>query len=91
MIKFTAPKDRVIRVNEKVNDRVNKKVNERVTDPEEKVLQLLSIDPGYTVSKLAEKLSVSRKTIAAHLKKLKEKGIIERVGSARSGYWKIRK
>jgi ATP-dependent DNA helicase RecG len=39
---------------------------------------------------MAEKLGVSRKTIATRLKKLKEKDIIERVGSDRKGYWKIK-
>jgi len=38
---------------------------------------------------LAEKMSVSRKTIGEYLKSLKDKGIIERIGSARNGYWKI--
>ncbi|WP_243134950.1 winged helix-turn-helix transcriptional regulator [Murimonas intestini] len=38
---------------------------------------------------LDEKLLVSRKTVSQRLKELKEKGIIERIGSDRKGYWKI--
>ena len=38
---------------------------------------------------VAEKLGVSRKTIAYRIKLLKEKGIIQRVGSDKKGYWKI--
>lgn len=38
---------------------------------------------------LANIFKISRKTIAARLKDLKEIGLIERVGSARKGYWKI--
>ena len=34
-------------------------------------------------------LELSRKTIAAKLKTLKEKKMIERVGASRKGYWKI--
>ena len=37
---------------------------------------------------LAEKLKISRKTVAMRLKSLKEKSVIERVGSDRKGYWK---
>ncbi len=87
MIMFKAAPGRAIysTPQSKVNDRVNDKVN----DKEQSILNLISNDPGYTVSQLAEKLSVSRKTVAAHLKSLKEKGIIERIGSARNGYWKI--
>ena len=79
MIKFTAPVDRVIRVTVKV------------TDKEQTVLTLLAEDPGYTMPQLAERLGVSRKTVAARLKKLKEAGLIVRIGSDRKGYWKLLK
>ena len=81
MIKFTAPKDRIVKIADRVTD--------RVTENERAVLLLLEEDPGYTMQQLAERLSVSRKSIASRLKKLKEKGDIERVGSDRSGHWKV--
>ncbi len=46
-------------------------------------------DSGYASFQLAEKLHVSRVSITKYLKTLKEKGLVERVGSDRSGYWKI--
>jgi ATP-dependent DNA helicase RecG len=85
MIKFTGPEDRIIRVNEKVNEGVNVHVNDR----QKELLAFLVQDPGYTVSQLSEKMHVSRKTIAGYLKELKDKGIIERIGSARSGHWEV--
>ena len=87
MIKFTAPEDRVIRVTE----RMTVKVTDKVTDKEQELLTLLTEDPGYTMPQLAERLSVSRKTVAARLKKLKDAGLIERIGSDRKGYWKLLK
>lgn len=87
MIKFSAPDSRVIRIAEQVTDRVT----DRVTENEKKILELLTEDPGYTMMQLSEKLGVSRKTVASRLKKLKEHGLIERVGSDRSGYWKTGK
>ena len=54
-------------------------------------MTLLAENPGYTMPQLAERLGVSRKTVAARLKKLKEEGLIERVGSDRKGYWKLHK
>ena len=82
MIKFTAPADRIIR---------SKAVqtSDRATDQEQIILTLLREDPGYTVKQLSEKSGVSNKSVAARLKSLKEKGLIERVGSDRKGYWKI--
>lgn len=73
------------RVDDKVNDRVNNKVNET----EKILLSLLKENPKYTVTQLADKLNVSRKTIANRLKILKEKNLIKRIGSSREGYWKI--
>ena len=86
MIKFTGPEDRIVRVNNKVNDRVNVHVNDR----ESALLNYLAQDPGYTVTQLAEMMNVSRKTIAGYLKALKDKGVIERIGTTRTGYWKIK-
>ena len=86
MIKFTGPEDRIVRVNNKVNDRVNVHVNDR----ESALLNYLAQDPGYTVTQLAAMMNVSRKTIAGYLKALKEKGTIERIGTTRTGYWKIK-
>jgi len=80
MIQFTAPEDRII---------FSVRVNDRVTDREKKLLSLLMDDPGHTVQELADQMSVSRKSVSGYLKSLKDKGIIERIGSARRGYWKI--
>lgn len=64
MIKFTGPEDRIIRVSNGVSD----KVTDKVTDREKQLLMLLAEDPGYTKPVLAEKMSVSRKTIGEYLK-----------------------
>lgn len=89
MVKFTAPDDRIVHGPGKVIDRVTEKVTERVTEKENEVIELLLIDPGYTYGDLAEILKVSRKTVSERIKLLKEKGVIERVGSDTKGYWKI--
>ena len=85
MINFTGPEDRIVRV----TDKVTNGVTGEVTDRERQVLQLLIEDPGYTMPQLAEKMTVSRKTVAGYLKSLKEKDVIERVGTTRSGHWEI--
>lgn len=90
MIKFTGPEDRIIRVSNWVPDKVPDGVSDKVTIREKQILVLLTEDLGNTKPVLAEKMSVSRKTVGEHLKSLKDKGIIERIGSARNGYWKIK-
>lgn len=71
-------------VTEKVTD-----VTEKVTGIEAKILELISNDPVITTSKLANMLSVTRKTISTHMKIMKKNNVIERIGSDRKGYWKI--
>ena len=90
MIKFTGPEDRISKVPNGVNDKVNDGMNVHVNERQKELLSYLLQDPGYTVTQLSEIMSVSRKTIAGYLKALKDKGIIERIGTARNGYWKIK-
>ena len=79
----------IYRKNSEQQHRVTEKVTERVTEKEEKVLALLLDNPEITMMQLAEKLEISRKTVAIRLKSLKEKGVILRIGSDRKGYWKV--
>ena len=90
MIKFTAPADRIVSsVTRRVTDKVTDKVTDNLDEKSMKVLRLLIEDPGYTATTLSDKLSLSRKTISLCIKKLRDRGLIERVGSDRKGYWKI--
>ena len=70
---------------EKVTDRVT----DKVTDGERAILSLLAEDPAYTYTLVAQKLDISRKTVSQRIKSLKEKGVIQRIGSEKKGYWKI--
>ena len=82
MIRFSAAEDRIVRTS------INR-VTERVTEAEKELLGLLLEDPAFTYTVLAEKLGVSRKTVSARIRSLKEKGIIQRIGSDSKGYWKV--
>ena len=59
----------------------------KVTEAEQKLLSLLLEDPAYTYAVLAEKLGLSRKTISSRIKSLKDKGVLQRVGSDTKGHW----
>ena len=73
-------------INEMEHISITDKVTEKVTE-ERQVTDLLRKDLGYITTMLAEMLGISRKTVSKRLKSLKDKGIIERVGSDRKGYW----
>ena len=86
MIKFTGPEDRIIRV----TDRLSEKLSDKLSDKEKLTLELLVEDPGYTSPQIADKMGVSRVSVTKYLKALKEKRLIERVGSDRKEYWKVK-
>lgn len=85
MIEFDAPPELVIR--EKSQGAVRTVGNENGLERD--VLSVLAESPECTVTQLAERLKVSRKAISYHLKNLKEKQKIERIGTSRKGSWRI--
>lgn len=53
------------------------------------VFELIKQNNKITATKISEHLNISLSTTKRKIKKLKEKRIIERVGSDKTGYWKI--
>ena len=60
-----------------------------VTDRLSQILLLIEADNRTSTAKMAEILSVSKRTILRDIEKLKQAGKIRREGSERTGYWKI--
>ena len=58
---------------------------------QEKIINLIKKNPSITQVKMAKALDLTRDGISYNIKVLKEKGIIERVGSNKNGIWKILK
>lgn len=56
---------------------------------EEKILALLKENTSITTTEITKQLSVNRRTIQRGLDVLKDKGIIERKGGKRYGYWEV--
>ena len=72
-----------------VNDSVNDSVNQELSKNEKVVLELIRSDPELSAKRMAAWLKVSESTVRRTIKKLKEKDIIQRVGSDKSGVWVI--
>jgi fido (protein-threonine AMPylation protein)/DNA-binding transcriptional ArsR family regulator len=72
-----------------VNDPVKAK-NDPVNDPvKSKILRHLKQNPKAIYSELANKTGFSKSTIKRYIQVLKKSGIIDRIGSDKTGYWKI--
>jgi len=55
----------------------------------EKILDAIKSNPKITQNELAEIAGLTRRGIEWNLAKLKEKGIIERIGPAKGGHWEV--
>lgn len=56
---------------------------------EKVIYQEISKDDKITIDKLAKKLQKDRRTITRNIKLLKNKGILQRIGSDKNGYWQV--
>jgi len=55
----------------------------------EKILDAIKSNPKITTAELAGTLEITVKGIEWNIKKLKERGIIKRIGPAKGEYWKV--
>ena len=64
--------------------------NDPVNDPvKTNILHQLRQNPNSNYAELATKTGYSTSTIKRHIQELKKQGIIERIGSDKTGHWKI--
>ena len=65
------------------------KVGRKLGENEEKILEIINDDKFVTISKLSKLLDLSTTAVEKNIAKLKEKGLLKRVGPAKGGYWEI--
>lgn len=58
---------------------------------QEKIIELIKKNPSITQKDMAEKLKITRDGVSYNIKKLKENGIIKRIGSTKKGIWEVTK
>ena len=68
----------------------NGQINDQISETERSILELLRDNPKLTNAELINKTGKSQRTITRTLAALKGKGLISRIGSNKSGYWKVK-
>lgn len=71
------------------NKQKNDKINDKINDKETQILKALNENSKLTIPELNKITKISTATISRYLKQLQDNKIIERIGSNKSGYWKI--
>lgn len=87
MLNATIRNGVISEADEVINEVTNGVINISVT--EQAVLAALKKKERITKVELQKETSFGKSTIDRAIKVLKEKGLIERVGSNKTGYWKI--
>ena len=53
------------------------------------ILNAMQQDPKVSAAKIAIQLGVSSRSIEKHIRTMREKGIIRRIGPDKGGFWEI--
>ena len=71
------------------NEVINEAINEVINENEKTVLMLISENIRITKPQLAARTGYSASKIDRAIASLKAKDVLERIGSNKTGYWKI--
>ena len=55
----------------------------------QKILELISATPSITISEIADRLGMTKRGVDKNIKRLKEQGVIRRVGPDKGGHWEV--
>ena len=64
-------------------------INVGINKTEKAVLSILIRNPEKTAEEMATEVGVTKRTIERTLVNLKKKGLVERIGSNKSGSWSV--
>jgi len=78
-----------LKLAEVTKERVVEKVVERVVENQKRILEEIRKDKYTTAKKLSAAIGISERKIQVNMRKLREKGLIKRVGPDKGGYWEI--
>jgi ATP-dependent DNA helicase RecG len=65
-------------------------LGEKLGENEERTLSLIIEDQKISIVDIAHRLSISTTAVEKNIKKLKDKGLLERKGPAKGGYWLVK-
>ena len=70
-----------------INDPINGPI--KLTERQELILQMFAEDKSLSRERICEKTGLSDGTIKREIAFLKKSGYLERIGSLKTGYWKV--
>ena len=74
----------------RTNVHLNVQINVHLTEQEQRIFNLIDSNDRITKEELAVRINKSEKTVQRIISKLISYNFIERVGSNKDGYWKVK-
>jgi len=65
-------------------------LGEKLGETQSRIISLMVEDNKISIPLLSEKIGISTTAVEKHIDRLKKEGFINRIGSARGGYWEIK-
>ena len=75
---------------QKVTSKVDSKVASNLNITQNRIVEIMRDNSQITISELSKIIGMSNSGIKKNIAKLKEDGVIERIGSDKSGSWKVK-
>jgi ATP-dependent DNA helicase RecG len=69
--------------------KVGEKVGEKLTSNRQKIINLILKNKTITAKELSELVEISPRKVEENISWLKEKGLINRIGPDKGGYWEV--
>jgi len=70
-------------------EKVGEKVGEKLTGNQEKIIKLVLDNPYISARELSFLVGISSRKIEENIAKLKQKGLLKRIGPDKGGYWEV--
>ena len=90
-ISFTRPflKKEIREIKNKLGEKVGDRVGEKLTENQKKIIENILHTPKISARELSGIVGISQRKIEQNISRLKNSGLLKRVGSAKGGYWEV--
>ena len=66
-------------------------IGDNLSEIQQKIIALMIQNATISARVIAEKIGIAPRNVEANIRVLKKMGIVERIGSAKSGHWRTRR
>ncbi len=73
-----------------IGDRIGDNIGDITNETQEKIISYMRSEPTISARIIAERIGIAPRNVETNIRILKNKGLIDRVGSAKSGHWIVK-